>query len=187
MKIRTTLTFLLVLIAAILSAGPVRDAHGQTMGNFIESYTARLSPRDHYNSNGVRLTSAAAIIRQDRANFYVYGMRDSEDEPDSFFSDKSNRARLEQMLENGRATRDDQRDRVGRVNDLSGFTGSTGNLRRYRPNSINSRSKRRSMFSRLAAPSTGDLSPDLKVSLNTIHELLAIGREHLKSRLAASC
>jgi hypothetical protein len=106
MKIRTTLTFLLVLIAAILSAGPVRDAHGQTMGNFIESYTARLSPRDHYNSNGVRLTSAAAIIRQDRANFYVYGIRDSEDEPDSFFSDKSNRARLEQMLENGRATRD---------------------------------------------------------------------------------
>jgi DNA-directed RNA polymerase specialized sigma24 family protein len=27
----------------------------------------------------------------------------------------------------------------------------------------------------------------LKVSLNTIHELLEIGREHLKSRLAASC
>ena len=106
MKIRTTLTFLLVLIAAILSAGPVRDAQGQMMGNFIESYTARLSPRDHYNSNGVRLTSAAAIIRQDRANFYVYGMRDSEDEPDSFFSNKSNRARLEEMLENGRATRD---------------------------------------------------------------------------------
>ena len=76
------------------------------MGNFIESYTARLSPRDHYNRNGVRLTSAAAIIRQDRANFYVYGLRDSEDEPDSFFSSKSNRARLEEMLENGRATRD---------------------------------------------------------------------------------
>jgi hypothetical protein len=106
MKIRTTLTFLLVLIAAILSAGPVRDAHGQGMGNFIESYTARLSPRDHYNSNGVRLTSAAAIIRQDRANFYAYGIRDSEDEPDSFFSSKGNRARLEEMLENGRATRE---------------------------------------------------------------------------------
>ena len=105
MKIRTTLTFLLVLITAILSAGPVRDAQGQVMGNFIESYTARLSPRDHYNSNGVRLTSAAAIIRQDRANFYVYGLRDSEDEHDSFFSSKSNRARLEEMLENGRATR----------------------------------------------------------------------------------
>ena len=27
----------------------------------------------------------------------------------------------------------------------------------------------------------------LKVSLNTIHELLEIGREHLKSRLTASC
>src|ERR1700723_1364897 len=106
MKIRTTLTFLLVLITAILSAGPVRDAQGQVMGNFIESYTARLSPRDHYNRNGVRLTSAAAIIRQDRANFYVYGLRDSEDEPDSYFSGKGNRARLEEMLENGRTTPD---------------------------------------------------------------------------------
>ena len=106
MKIRTTLTFLLVLITAILSAGPVRDAQGQVMGNFIESYTARLSPRDHYNRNGVRLTSAAAIIRQDRANFYVYGLRDSEDEPDSFFSSTSNRARLEELLENGRTTPD---------------------------------------------------------------------------------
>jgi hypothetical protein len=99
-------TFLLVLIAAILSAGPVRTAHAQILGQYIESYTARLSPRDHYNSNGERLRSAAAIIRQDRANYYVYGLRDSEDEPDSYFSSKRNRARLEELLENGRATPD---------------------------------------------------------------------------------
>jgi hypothetical protein len=98
--------FLLVLMAAILSVGQVQDAHAQILGNYIESYTARLSPRDHYNSNGQRLQSAAAIIRQDRANYYVYELRDPEDEPDSYFSSKGNRAQLEQMLENGRTTRD---------------------------------------------------------------------------------
>jgi hypothetical protein len=99
-------TFLVVLIATILSPGLVRTAQAQILGGYTESYTARLSPADHYNSNGVRLHSAAAIIRQDRANYYVYRIRDSEDEPDSFFSIKSNRARMEQMLENGRATPD---------------------------------------------------------------------------------
>ena len=99
-------TFLVVLIAAILSAGLVHTAEAQILGEYTETYTARLSPADHYNSNGVRLQSAAAIIRQDRANYYVYRIRDREDEPDSFFSIKSNRARMEQMLENGRATPD---------------------------------------------------------------------------------
>jgi len=98
--------FLLVLMAAMVSAGPVRNAVAQDLGRYIESYTARLSARDHFNSNGERLRSAAAIVRQDRANFYVYGLRDSEDEPDSYFSGKGNRARLEEMLENGRTTPD---------------------------------------------------------------------------------
>jgi hypothetical protein len=99
-------TLLLVLIAAFLSAGSVSTTRAQGRGKFIESYTARLSARDHYNSNGERLQSAAAIIRQDRANYYVYGLRDSEDEPDSYFSNKRNRSRLEELLENGWTTRD---------------------------------------------------------------------------------
>jgi hypothetical protein len=97
-------TLLLVLVAVMLGTGPVRRADAQILGQLVESYSARLSPRDHYNSNGERLRSAAAIIRQDRANFYVYGLRDDEDEPDPYFSSKGNRARLEQMLENGRTT-----------------------------------------------------------------------------------
>lgn len=67
----------------------------------IESYIARLSARDHFNSSGQRLQSPAAIIRQDRANYYVYGYRDPEDEPDRFFSSKENRALLERLLEGG--------------------------------------------------------------------------------------
>jgi hypothetical protein len=99
-------TFLFVLVTAFLSASPACTAHAQGRGEFIESYTARLSARDHYNTSGERLQSAAEIIRQDRANFYVYGLRDSEDEPDSYFSSKRNRARLEELLENGRTTPD---------------------------------------------------------------------------------
>src|ERR1700736_6174087 len=105
LSMRST-TLLLVLIAAFLSAGSVTTTRAQGRGKFIESYTARLIARDHYNSNGERLESAAAIIRQNRANFYVYGIRTDEDEPDSFFSRKSNRAVLEQLLEHGTATRE---------------------------------------------------------------------------------
>jgi hypothetical protein len=67
----------------------------------LESYTARLSSEDHVNSNGERLESAAAIIRQDRANYHKFNIRDSEDQFDSVFADKDNRDRLEAMLKKG--------------------------------------------------------------------------------------
>lgn len=102
--IMRSIVFLLLLMTAVFTFSPVRDAHAQNPEQPIESYTARLSARDHFNSNGVRLRTAASIIRQDRANYYVYGLRDADDQPDSFFSNKANRARLEQMLENGRTT-----------------------------------------------------------------------------------
>ena len=69
----------------------------------IDSYVAFLSEADHFNSNGQRLTSAAAIIRQDRANFHRFGIRDPQDRDDRFFADEGNRAALERMLENGNA------------------------------------------------------------------------------------
>ncbi len=100
------IAFIFVLMIAFLTFCPIRNARAQNLGRFIESYTARLSARDHFNSNGERLRAPAAVIRQDRANFYVYGLRDDEDQADSFFSVKVNRARLEQMLENGRTTPD---------------------------------------------------------------------------------
>lgn len=67
----------------------------------LESYTARLGSADHFNSRGKRLTSVAAIIRQDRANFHKFGVRDFEDQGDRFFSNKAKRARLESMLNRG--------------------------------------------------------------------------------------
>ncbi len=67
----------------------------------MDSYCATLSARDHFNSNGQRLTTAAAIIRQDRANYHKFRRRDSGDQGDSFFSLQANRARLEALIAEG--------------------------------------------------------------------------------------
>lgn len=93
----TTAMFALGMMAmAAFSPAAVQAA------DVIESYVARLSEDDHYNSNGQRLTSAAAIIRQDRANFHRFGNRDGEDESDAFFNSQENRALMERLLERGR-------------------------------------------------------------------------------------
>jgi hypothetical protein len=90
------------VLGLALAAAAAPSAMGQS--GRIDSYIARLGQMDHYNGNGQRLTSAAAIIRQDRANIHLYGSRDSEDQMDRFFASRANRARLEAMLANGSAT-----------------------------------------------------------------------------------
>ncbi len=87
-------------LAVVLAIGAPTWAQAQQL---IGSYVALLSEADHFNSSGQRLTSAAAIIRQDRANFHRFGVRDPQDESDAFFSDEGNRNTLEQMLERGHA------------------------------------------------------------------------------------
>ena len=71
----------------------------------MESYTARLSANDHFSSKGERLESAAAIIRQDRANYHKFNLRDPEDGEDVFFASAGNRALLEKQLERGTSER----------------------------------------------------------------------------------
>lgn len=95
---RMVLTALLLTVVSLSGPAAAQEA--------LEGYVARLGERDHFNSKGQRLTSAAAIIRQDRANFHKFGVRDPEDESDSFFADKSNRDLMERLLERGHATGD---------------------------------------------------------------------------------
>ena len=90
--IRKTLLVLGIVLAA---ATPAAAAE------LIGSYNAFLSHADHYNSQGERLTSAAAIIRQDRANFHKFGIQDDQDESDNYFDNVNNRAVLERMLSDG--------------------------------------------------------------------------------------
>ena len=86
---------ILAFAAALTMASPA------TAAELIGSYNAFLSSADHFNSSGERLTTAAAIIRQDRANFHKFGIRDDRDENDSYFANVNNRAVLEQMLNDG--------------------------------------------------------------------------------------
>jgi len=90
--IRTSLLALGLVLAA---AAPACAA------DLVGSYNAFLSRADHYNSNGERLTTAAGIIRQDRANFHKFGVQDPQDESDNYFDNVNNRAVLEQMLGDG--------------------------------------------------------------------------------------
>jgi len=87
----------LVLTLLLASAPALAD-------RLIERYIARLGPEDHFNSSGERLTSPALIIRQDRANYHKYGVRDPEDESDSFFQNAGNRELLQEFLDRGRTT-----------------------------------------------------------------------------------
>jgi hypothetical protein len=98
--IRALAITMAIVLAAILAIGAPPSAQAQQL---IGSYVALLSEADHFNSSGQRLTSAAAVIRQDRANFHRFGIKDPQDEGDAFFADEGNRAALEQMLERGRA------------------------------------------------------------------------------------
>ncbi|PIE45079.1 MAG: hypothetical protein CSA44_02630 [Gammaproteobacteria bacterium] len=87
-----------LMLVMLLALSPLSLAQADEL---IGTYVAKLSSQDHFNSKGQRLRNAAAIIRQDRANFHKFHKRDAEDEWDSFFSSVKNRARLERMLNNG--------------------------------------------------------------------------------------
>jgi antitoxin component YwqK of YwqJK toxin-antitoxin module len=61
-------------------------------------YKAKLSEKDHFNSSGQRLNKAMAILRQDRANFHTFNIKDVEDESDEMFKNKEVRADMEKMV-----------------------------------------------------------------------------------------
>lgn len=72
----------------------------------IDEYNAYIGRDDLYNSNGERLRQPWQIIRQDRANYYKFGIRQRGDEPDTFFASVENRAKAERMIRSGTITRD---------------------------------------------------------------------------------
>ncbi len=120
---RATLFLLMLALCAPASAQ-----------SLIAAYTARIAPHDTVNSNGVPLTTAAAIIRQDRANFHRFRIRDAEDESDPYFADANNRAALEALIARGTVS-------AGALAGLRGgqamvrveiWTGSTGDFVRVR-------------------------------------------------------
>ena len=87
--------------AISLAAVALAPVSAQAQGPLLEVYTAFLGPADHFNSSGSRLTAPWQVIRQDRANFHRFGVRDPGDEADRFFAIAANRSRMEQLILNG--------------------------------------------------------------------------------------
>lgn len=54
--------------------------------DFLGSYFTTIGPEDFYNSRGVWLSDACAVLQQDRANFHRFGIRHQGDQPDPFFT-----------------------------------------------------------------------------------------------------
>jgi hypothetical protein len=90
-KTFTALTLLLLPLLSLAQEESTDDV-------FHQVYKAKLSERDHFSSSGQRLKTAAAILRQDRANFHVFNIKDVEDEYDATFKDKEAREYMEKMV-----------------------------------------------------------------------------------------
>lgn len=78
---------------------------------YLCTYYAQISESDKYNSQGKPLAtsytkaSAAAILRQDRANFHEFGHRDFGDTADCVMHIRQQRAKFEAYLNKGTATK----------------------------------------------------------------------------------
>jgi hypothetical protein len=100
------MTRILGLIVAMCLATPL--AAQQLIGQ----YTAYISNDDLYNSSGARLSEPWQVLRQDRANYHRFGIRQPGDEYDPWFGDIDNRAAMERMVMNGRMDPVARRDLV---------------------------------------------------------------------------
>lgn len=67
-------------------------------------YRAFLSEADHLGHDGVRLTQTAAILMQDRANNFLHGLADPQDERDSLFTFADSQRLIIHLLANGPTT-----------------------------------------------------------------------------------
>ena len=98
MRFSALLVFLVACFLSVSSSAVMAD-------EWLESYVARLSENDHYNSRGVPLRDAASILAQDRANVHRFNLWDGDDEPDTFFTTTARRQMMAAMLERGGISR----------------------------------------------------------------------------------
>jgi hypothetical protein len=85
--------------AAALLAAAFSDVAPASADQYLGSYVARISDRDHHASDGYELGSAAQMVRQDRAYWHKFGSGDPDDEGDRWFATNAQRERLQAMLE----------------------------------------------------------------------------------------
>lgn len=87
--------------AALLALALPLPAAAQSL---LASYTADIGQADLYNSNGQRLTEPWQVLRQDRANYHRFGVRQFADAFDPVFASMEARAQMESLLRQGTIT-----------------------------------------------------------------------------------
>lgn len=90
-----------ILATALLALALPLPAAAQDL---LASYTAYIGQADLYNSNGQRLSEPWQVLRQDRANFHRFGIRQFADEYDPVFPSMEARAQMESLLRQGTIT-----------------------------------------------------------------------------------
>ena len=93
-RFKKKLTVLTLLLLPILSLAQ----EDSTDDVFRLVYKARLSEKDHFSSSGKRLKTAIAVLRQDRANFHVFNIKDAEDESEESFKNIESREYMEKTI-----------------------------------------------------------------------------------------
>jgi len=97
---------LALLLALTLAAPAAAPAAAQEL---LASYTAHIAPADLQNSRGQRLTEPWQVLRQDRANFHRFGIRQFADEYDPIFLSLGARSQMQALLAAGRIDRETRR------------------------------------------------------------------------------
>jgi hypothetical protein len=87
------------LVALALSLVLSTPAMGQEL---LARYAAFIGEADLHNSLGQRLSEPWQVLRQDRANFHRFGIRQFADEWDPIFLSMDARAQFERLLQAGR-------------------------------------------------------------------------------------
>ncbi|MBC7282299.1 hypothetical protein [Hoeflea sp.] len=90
----------LPVAAALVWAGAA--AAQSTPDTYTDRYCTLVSDADKISSTGTRLTDAASILRQDRANFHRFGKADPDDLGDASFATAEARARMPAMIDKGK-------------------------------------------------------------------------------------
>lgn len=91
-------TKILALLMALVVSSPA------FAGRYLCSYTAYISEDDKMNSSGYSLvtgtnkSTVAAILQQDRANFYKFGIRDAQDTSDCIMRSQAKRSTFGRLV-----------------------------------------------------------------------------------------
>lgn len=94
-----------IRLAAVLALTCLSAAGAARADELIEAYDAHIGEDDLYNSSNERLKQPWQIIRQDRANYHRFGIRQRGDEGDGFFASAKNRELAERMIRRGTISR----------------------------------------------------------------------------------